>query len=47
MLAYLRGNLTDEGEEVGERNDANEDPTMGGYPPHHQLTLVEKEQTGN
>ena len=47
MLANLPGNFTGEGEEVGERDDAKEDPTMGGCQPHHQLTLVEKEQTGN
>jgi hypothetical protein len=47
MLASLRGNLIGEAEEVGKRNDTNEGPTMGGYPPYHQLTLAQKEQTGN
>jgi hypothetical protein len=47
MLANLRGNFSAESKKRGERNGADECPTIDGYRPHHQLTHVEKEQTRN
>jgi hypothetical protein len=46
VLAHLRDSPAGNKEKVGEGNGADECPT-DGYQPHHQLTHVEKEQTGN